>query len=392
MTNIFIFSPFSLENGRGGEISAMELAAGLQNYFNVDLLDTNIITSEKLLSKEAIRNKIKGVNYIGQMKYLTYGIFDKIFTLPRPHELLNLLRIVRRNDIVYFSLFNFKNVLTFIVLSLICRKTQFIIGHRKPLYSEKIISLYNLKYRLSILVLSLFKKRFNHHTISKHAKTFLTNFYDDKKVYHIIHGIKLEDYIEDNFSKKNNEFLNFVYIGYLDDVHKGTGILLKALDEFLIKNPNLKVRFEFCGMGPLEPKLKVIVEKYPNHVKFNGYISNEKISDYYKKNDVFLFTSRREPFGRVLIEALAAKLLIICTKTFGSIEILKGKEFAFFLNKLNTSEIENTIHKVHELWKRNPQKFNKLKESAKRHAIEKYDYSYELDGFIKLINSIIKRR
>ena len=86
MTNIFIFSPFSLENGRGGEISAMELAFGLQDYFKVSLIDTNIITSEKLLSKEAIRNKIKGVNYIGQMKYLTYGIFDKIFTLPRPHE------------------------------------------------------------------------------------------------------------------------------------------------------------------------------------------------------------------------------------------------------------------------------------------------------------------
>jgi len=58
--NIFVFSPFVLENGRGGEISSMELATGLQNYFNVDFMDTNIITSEKLLSKEATLNKIKG--------------------------------------------------------------------------------------------------------------------------------------------------------------------------------------------------------------------------------------------------------------------------------------------------------------------------------------------
>jgi glycosyltransferase involved in cell wall biosynthesis len=124
-------------------------------------------------------------------------------------------------------------------------------------------------------------------------------------------------------------------------------------------------------------------------VKYNGYISNNKISEYYKRNDVFLFTSRREPFGRVIIEALASKLIIICTKTYGSIEILKKKEFAFFLNKLNTLEIENKINEVYELWRKKPQKFNDLKEAAKRYAIEKYDHSHELKGFIKLINSII---
>ena len=388
MINIFVFSPFALENGRGGEISSMELASGLQTYFNVDFMDTNIITSEKLLSKEAIRNKLKGVNYIGKMKHLTYGIFDKTFTLPYPYEILKLLRIVRKNDIVYFSIFNFKNVLTFAFLSLICRRTQFIIGYRKPLYSEKIISLYNLKYRLSILVLSLFKKRFNHHTLSKNTKAFLTNFYDKKKVFHIIHGINLDDYKGDNFSKKNNNLLNFVYIGYLDDVHKGIGILLKALDEFLIENQNLKVRFEFCGMGPLEPKLKAIVEKYPNLVKFNGYISNEKISDYYKKNDVYLFTSRSEPFPRVLMEALASNELIICSKTIGSNELLNGKKFAFFIENLTSELIKEKITELYNLWNSKPEEFKQLQVSAKKFVFDNYSFSKELEMFKTLIEKI----
>lgn len=387
---ILVFSPFALENGRGGEISSMELASGLQTYFNVDFMDTNIITSEKLLSKEAIRNKLKGVNYIGKMKLLTYGIFDKTFTLPYAYEILKLLRIVRRNDIVYFSIFNFKNVLTFAFLSLICRRTQFIIGYRKPLYSEKIISLYNLKYRLSILVLSLFKKRFNHHTLSKSAKAFLTNFYDKKKVFHIIHGINLDDYKGDNFSKKNNKLLNFVYIGYLDDVHKGIGILLKALDEFLIENQNLKVRFEFCGMGPLEPKLKAIVEKYPNLVKFNGYISNEKISDFYKKNDVYLFTSRSEPFPRVLMEALASNELIICSKTIGSNELLNGQKFAFFIEDLTSELIKEKILEIYNLWNSKPEEFKQLQVSAKKFVFENYSFSKELEMFKELIDKIIR--
>lgn len=390
MINIFVFSPFALENGRGGEISSMELASGLQTYFNVEFMDTNVITSEKLLSKEAIQNKLKGVNYIGKMKVLSYGIFDKIFTIPNPYEILKLLKIVKRNDIVYFSIFNFKNVLTFAFLSLICRRTQFIIGYRKPLHSEKIISLYNLKYRLSILLLSLFKKRFNHHALSKNAKAYLTNFYDEKKVFHIIHGINLDDYKGDNFSKKNNNFLNFVYIGYLDDVHKGIGILLKALDEFLIENQNLKVRFEFCGMGPLEPKLKEIVEKYPNLVTFNGYISNEKISDYYKKNDVYLFTSRSEPFPRVLMEALASNELIICSKTIGSNELLNGKKFAFFLEDLTSKLIKEKMLEVYNFWNSKPEEFKRLQDSAKKFVFDNYSFSIELEMFKDLINKISK--
>jgi len=388
MINIFVFSPFALENGRGGEISSMELASGLQTYFNVDFMDTNIITSEKLLSKEVIRKKLKGVNYIGQMKLLSYSIFDKIFTLPIPHEIFKLVRIIKRKDIVYFSIFNFKNVLTFIFLSLICRRTQFIIGYRKPLHSEKIISLYNLKYRLSILVLSLFKKRFNHHALSKNAKAFLTNFYDKKKVFHIIHGINLDDYKGDNFSKKNNDFLNFVYIGYLDDVHKGIGTLLKALDEFLIENQNLKVRFEFCGMGPLETQIKALEEKYPNLVKFNGYISNELISDYYKKNDVYLFTSRSEPFPRVLMEALASNELIICSKTIGSNELLNGKNFAFFLENLTSELIKEKILEIYNLWNSKPEEFKQLQVNAKNFVFENYSFLKELEMFKTLIEKL----
>ena len=392
MIKIFVFSPFALENGRGGEISSMELASGLQTYFDVEFMDTNIISSEKLLSKEVIRNKLKGVNYIGKMNLLSYSIFDKIFTLPNPYEILKLLRIVKRNDIVYFSIFNFKNVLTFAFLSLICRRTQFIIGYRKPLHSEKIISLYNLKYRLSLLVLSLFKKRFNHHALSNNAKVFLTKFYDKTKVFHIIHGIKLDDYEGDNFSKKNSKLLNFVYIGYLDDVHKGIGILLKALDEFLTENQNLKVRFEFCGMGPLEPQLKAIEEKYPDFIKFNGYISNEIISDYYKKNDVYLFTSRSEPFPRVLMEALASNELVICSKTIGSNELLNGKNFAFFIEDLTSELIQEKMLEIYNLWNSRPEEFKQLQDSAKKFVFDNYSFSKELEMFKELIDKISKNK
>jgi glycosyltransferase involved in cell wall biosynthesis len=295
---------------------------------------------------------------------------------------------IKKNNMVFSSISTIKIDLLLILFSLIQRRAKFIISFRKPLYSEKLFSFYNLKYRFSILLFSIFKKRFIIHTISSHAKKYLENFYKPNRVHHIIHGVDLDNYREKQV-EKNHGILNFIYVGNLDDIHKGVGVMLDGIDKFIKENKELKVFFEFCGRGPLESRIKELQEKFPSIVKYNGYISNNKISEYYKRNDVFLFTSRREPFGRVIIEALASKLIIICTKTYGSIEILKKKEFAFFLNKLNTLEIENKINEVYELWRKKPQKFNDLKEAAKRYAIEKYDHSHELKGFIKLINSII---
>ena len=388
--NVMILSPLALENGRGGEISAMELASGLHEFYNITLLDTNITIGKKLLSQESILKKLKGVKKSGCVKFATLKKFNKIFTLIYPWEILKLYKKIKENYIIYTSCFTIKTNLLIIFFSLLHRNAKFIIGHRKPLYSKKILSLYNLKYRISLLLFSRVKKRFHHHTISLHAKKYLENFFESRNITHIIHGIELNKYLEEGKEKKQEDVLNFIYVGYLDDIHKGVAVLLDAIEKVIGENENLKIFFEFCGKGPLESRLRMLQEKFPNFVKYNGYISTENISDYYKRNDIFLFTSRREPFGRVIIEALVSNLMIICTKTYGSIEILKEKKFAFFLNKLNTSEIENAIYTVYKLWNENKQEFNELREYARKYAIEKYDLIHELNGFIKLINSIIK--
>ena len=36
MVKVLVFSPLALENGRGGEISSMELAAGLNKYLKTN--------------------------------------------------------------------------------------------------------------------------------------------------------------------------------------------------------------------------------------------------------------------------------------------------------------------------------------------------------------------
>lgn len=388
MVKVFILSPLALENGRGGEISSMELATGLHKFYRVTFMDTNIFIGENLLTREAINEKLNGLKKAGRIKFATLNILNRCFNFPYPWEVLRLYHQIKKNDIIYISVSNFKINFMFMFFSLFHRKGRYIVGYRKPLHSDKLFSLYNFKYRLSILFFSRFKKRFYHHALSKHAKKFLDNFYKPKKVIYIVHGINLDKYIENKAEKERKDLLKFCYIGHIDDVHKGVGILLQGIEKFLEKEKDLKIFFEFCGTGPLSSKLNDLEKRYPKFVKYHGYISNEKIHKYYKRNDVFLFSSRREPFPRSIMEALAAGLIIISSKTVGSIELLKGQKFGFFLQDLTPKAIEEKIQEIYNLWKTDRNEFRELQRTAKEYVFQNYSFSRELNMFRALIEEI----
>ena len=388
MTSVFILSPLALENGRGGEISSIELATGLNKYYKVSFMDTNIYYGEKLLTENAINDKMNGLEKIGRIKFATLNILKRHFNFPYPWEILRLYHQIKKNDIIYTSFSNFKINFLFMLFSLFHRKGKYIVGYRKPLHSDKLFSLYNLKYRLSILFFSRFKKNFYHHSLSKNAKTFLDKFYDPEKVIHIVHGINLEKYSNNNVEKERKELLKFCYIGHIDDIHKGVGVLSKGIEILLEKEKDLKLFFEFCGTGPLSSKVINLENRFPDFVKYYGYISNDKIHNYYKSNDVFLFSSRREPFPRAIMEALAAKLIVISSKTIGSIELLQGKKFSFFIEELTPEAIKEKVLEVYNLWKQNQSKFRELQNLAKEFVFQNYSSSKEIESFRSLIDKI----
>ncbi|MFX0083691.1 MAG: glycosyltransferase family 4 protein [Candidatus Hodarchaeota archaeon] len=382
--NVLIFTPLALENGRGGEISAMELANGLQDQFLVTLLDSNRIIGNKRLDRKLILKKLNGINRISRLNYLNFQLFNKNFSFPKLKAIRTLYKEMKLARITYTSLHDIKSILILILLVKLIRKTRLVVGFRKPLYSDKLFSIYNLKNRISIILFKIFKKGIYIHTISQHAKKYLENFYDSKRVFHITHGIELGDYLDFKIEEKNENILKLIYVGYLDDIHKGVGVLIEAIKLLLVNSVQMKISFEFCGTGPLESEVLNLEKNYPKKIKYNGYVSNDQIYKYYRRNDVFLFTSRREPFGRVIIESLAAGLLILCTKTYGSSEILKEKKFAFFVQDLTPQNLYQKIIEIYELWNNKIKELRTLQVLARKYALGNYSLSRELNMFKKL--------
>ena len=85
------------------------------------------------------------------------------------------------------------------------------------------------------------------------------------------------------------------------------------------------------GSGRLEAELKALAAELgvSTSVRFLGQVSQGR--RYFKAFDVFALTSDHEPFGMVLLEAMAAGVPVICSDCGGGREVVGESEWLFAL-------------------------------------------------------------
>jgi glycosyltransferase involved in cell wall biosynthesis len=94
----------------------------------------------------------------------------------------------------------------------------------------------------------------------------------------------------------------------------------KNIEAFLeTEAPGTKV---VVGDGPLLPALK---RKYPA-ARFVGALHGESLAEAYRSADVFVFPSRTDTFGLVMLEALASGLPVAAYPVPGPLDVVGGTE------------------------------------------------------------------
>lgn len=80
------------------------------------------------------------------------------------------------------------------------------------------------------------------------------------------------------------------------------------------------------GEGPEYKRLYELAKNLnvEENIVFLGAISNDKIGDYYRACDLFLFASKSETQGIVLLEAMAARNPIVAIEASGVVEVVKN--------------------------------------------------------------------
>jgi glycosyltransferase involved in cell wall biosynthesis len=106
---------------------------------------------------------------------------------------------------------------------------------------------------------------------------------------------------------------------------KNIGFLLRVLAEVRRSVPN--VLFVVAGEGPALRRLMraAVKDNLADHMLFVGYLDRGgALLDCYRAADVFVFASRTETQGLVLLESLALGVPVVSTAVLGTKEVLEN--------------------------------------------------------------------
>ena len=105
-----------------------------------------------------------------------------------------------------------------------------------------------------------------------------------------------------------------------------------------------KTRLVLVGDGPARPALERAFAGLP--VTFMGYLRGERLSQAYASADIFVFPSRLETYGLVVIEAMAAGLPVVASRVGGVSEIVNEGETGYTFETGDTRALTEGIGKI----------------------------------------------
>ncbi len=165
----------------------------------------------------------------------------------------------------------------------------------------------------------------------------------------------------------------FLYVGRLTH-EKGVHTALEALSNVVHQRGRRGARLVIVGAGDDEYVESLLTlarrEQIEDHVTFAGAQPKERLPELYARAQAFLFTSIwPEPFGRVLVEAMASGLVVIGTATGGAAEILSGEENALTFPPGNASSLAQQMVRLMD----SPSLRKQLSVAGQHRAVENFD-------------------
>lgn len=122
---------------------------------------------------------------------------------------------------------------------------------------------------------------------------------------------------EVRFGDVDGERLHVLYAGRLTK-EKGAGLLAESFLAARTRDPRLHL--VLAGGGPEEEQLRA---RLGEHATFLGWLEGDDLAQAYANADLFLFASRTDTFGQVLLEAQASGLAVVAVDEGGPTSIIE---------------------------------------------------------------------
>lgn len=167
------------------------------------------------------------------------------------------------------------------------------------------------------------------------------------------------------FDEKHDK-VKFLFVGALNS-GKGLDILLP-----LIRSLNMpSAEFHIYGSGPLEEEIKET-----KNIKYHGDINEDNKAKLYRECDVFIYPSRVDSFGIVVLEALASGLYVLLSDLLkGNFDDFEGKYLEYLPR--NVDAFKNRVIEILN----NRDTITHDKKEEYKYVKEHFDWKVISEGF-----------
>jgi mannosylfructose-phosphate synthase len=136
--------------------------------------------------------------------------------------------------------------------------------------------------------------------------------------------------------------------------NKGYDLLIEAFTVVASRVPDAVLYLAVGGTQittkeqELLDELKALVRKHglTERVRFGGYVADADLADHYRAADVFVLSSRYEPFGMTAIEAMACGTPTVVTTHGGLYRAVSFGRHALYADAFDREDLGITIYKV----------------------------------------------
>jgi len=311
----------------------------------IELAGAKFIYAQRYKRSRYIKERIEAAQKYGQLikKIFLLFVFLAESLLKIPY-LLDLLFIIKKHkaDIIYMNNnieLNMEGVIASRILKIPC--ISHLRGPEYPSLEAKIAS----KYINFFITMSDFVK-----------KSLLNIKVPQNKIRTIYDGVNINECVlKSDFAQcddaKNYKYgrFNIGLVGCLVD-WKGHDVFIEAAN-ILANELNRKDCKYFiiggmpCQSSPLKKKLQELVAKYrlSESMVFTGHQAN--VFPFISKMDTIVHASiKPEPFGRVIIEAMALGKPVIATKIGGPLEIITNGVDGLLIRESDPRALAVAIH------------------------------------------------
>jgi glycosyltransferase involved in cell wall biosynthesis len=202
--------------------------------------------------------------------------------------------------------------------------------------------------------------------ITNQVKRVYSRIVDEDKVRVIPFGVETETFKPSvkQASRDNKEIL---FVGYLYKL-KGVEYLIRAFS--LVEKEQRNILLRIVGKGQEMDNLKRLAKtlQIESKVVFEGFIPQFRLAKYYQNCDIFCLPTLGEPFGKVILEAMACGKPIVASNIGGPSEIVENGKNGFLVPPAQPTALAERILEILE----DESKMRQFGINARKSAVQKY--------------------